>query len=385
MIAIAGRFIGPGATLALLAYLSIYPPKYTATYAVLAAYLQFATAPLNPYAEHYQLREIMSGRKGGLAAGLYGLGLIWIVSAALVIGLEQSPWLLSVIPVLGLGHLLIKIVAARLRSCHQNGLAINLEYTLRPMVLLILAVLLLTLAGPSEAALTWAFGLTGFVTIAVALAMWGTAPHPFVDTATDAPPSARSAPWGFVLLGMLMVLTSQFEVFAMIRLADSSALSTYKVALQLASICGIATNFVLTNNLRALYAHSSKSAAYRGIFRKVQLQTLFLSITFMMGFAVIGFVQPLLWPPDIWLLASAAASIFAVSAAYGPLANWFYSTGGIRLLALSLALMLAVKLLCVAGLALVGLIGPISLLVVYGLGVLTQNQFLLMSKSRLSA
>ena len=388
IVALAGRVIGPAATLALLGYLAGFPPEYTASYAVLAAYMQFATAPLNPYTEHFQLREMLSGRNGGLGAGLVGLGLIWLVSAALVLGLGQSPWVLAIMPVLGLGHLLTKVLAATLRANHRNGFAISLEFTLRPLLLLALVALIFTASGPSDAGLYWAFGVTGITTIAIALAMAPIARRraPAAgDKATDAPTTAQNSPWAFVFLGMLMVLSSQFEVFAMSRLADAAALATYKVALQLASICGLATNFVLMNNLRALYANGAASDAYREIFRKIRLQTLGVCAIFAASFALTGLLWPLLWPRETWLLASAAATIFAVSAAFGPLTNWFYSVGRLRSVALSLGLILAVKIASVAGLALAGMIGAASLLVVYGLGALTQNLALLVMKSRARA
>lgn len=382
---LAGRFIGPAATLALLGYLAGFPPEYTASYAVLAAYMQFATAPLNPYTEHFQLREMLSGRKGGLGAGFVGLGLIWLVSAALVLGLGQNPWVLAVVPLLGLGHLLTKVLAATLRAGHRNGLAVSLEFTLRPLLLLALVALIFTILGPTDSGLTWAFAVTGLASIAVAFAMAPIARRLAPDTsavAADAPATAKSPPWAFVFLGMLMVLASQFEIFAMSRLANATALATYKVALQLASICGIATNFVLMNNLRALYAHAATSDAYREIFRKIRLQTLGVSAVFAASFALTGLLWPLLWPRETWLLAAVAATIFTVSAAFGPQANWFYSAGRLRPVALSLGLMLAVKLVSIAGLALAGMIGPASLLLVYGLGVLTHNLFLLVLKSR---
>lgn len=386
--ALAGRVIGPVATLALLGYLAGFPPEYTATYAVLAAYMQFSTAPLNPYTEHFQLREILSGRKRGLGAGLAGIGLICIASAGLVLGLGQSLWVLCIVPLLGLGHLLIKVLAATLRAGGLNGCAITLEFTLRPLVLLLFVMLIFTFSGPSVSGLTWSFAMTGLATVMAALVMTGLVRRVLLTghkDPYDGPVTAKSSPWAFVFLGMLMVLASQFEVFAMSRLDNAPALATYKVALQLASICGIATNFVLMNNLRELYAHPVTSDAYRVTFRKVRLQTFGVSVVFAVSFALIGLIWPLLWPRETWLLSAAAAVIFAVSAAFGPLVNWYYSAGRLGPVALSLGLMLAAKLVSVAGLALAGMIGPASLLVVYGLGVLTQNLFLLVFRSRVRA
>ncbi|GHB24558.1 hypothetical protein GCM10007094_10760 [Pseudovibrio japonicus] len=371
----------------LLAYLAGFPPAYTAQYAVLAAYMQFATAPLNPYTEHFHLRERLSGRAGGFGAGIAGVVVLWLTSVVLVLVLGQSLWVLVVVPVLGIGHLLLKVQAAQLRANHRNSLAVALEFTLRPLVLLVLVVLLFLAAGPSDAGLLWSFGLTGLIIIFAAIGLAGFAQNtiPAVVSATsgNAPANRPSSPWAFVLLGMLMVLATQFEIFAMSRLADPETLASYKVALQLASVCGIATNFILVNNLRELYSHSTTSDRYRQIFRKVQIQTLFLSAVFAVGFASAGLLWPVLWAREIWLLAAAAAAIFAASAAFGPLANWFYSVGRIRPIVGSLALMVLVKLMAVSGLTLAGAIGPANLLVVYGLGVLTQNAFLLVLKARM--
>lgn len=383
--ALIGRVLGPAATLALLAYLAGFPPEFTATYAVLAAYMQFATAPLNPYAEHFRLREILSGRAGRIGAGLAGLALILAASAALVLTLGQSIWVLTVVSALGLGHLLVKALAAKLRSNHHNTLAIALEFTLRPVLLLVLVVLAFTALGPSDAGLMWSFGLAGFATILVASAMTGFAsrnePEPDT-TANPAPVTAGSSPWAFIFLGMLMVLGSQFEVFAMSRLAEAPALATYKVALQLASVCGIATNFVLINNLRELYAHPITSEIYKKIFRKVRIQTFFANVLFAGAFALIGLASPLLWPTDTWLLASAAGMILATSAAFGPLANWFYSAGRLTPVMLSLVLMLLIKLGAVTWLAVADKMHPANLIAVYGIGMLAQNLFLTVLKAR---
>lgn len=384
---LAGRVIGPVATLALLAFLAGFPPAYTAQYAVLAAYMQLATAPLNPYAEHFQLRELLNGRKSNLVAGLTGLGVILLVTVGLVVVLGQDTAILAAIPFLGLGHLLLKVQAARLRADRRNGVAIALEFTLRPLTLLVLIALFFHAIGPSETALTWAFGLTGFSTILMALTMAANASGAPVSSPSQTDNSSltvSASPWSFVLLGMMMVIATQFEVFALSRLADDEALATYKVAFQLASICGIATNFILVNNLRDLYLYPPNSQEYQVIYRRVQLQALAVSVVFVIFFGTAGFLWPMLWSKFTWLLAAAAAIIFAASAAFGPISNWFYSEGRIRPIVLSLILLLVVKLVAVSYLKFVGAITPENLLIVYGIGVLVQNLFLVISKSKMS-
>jgi len=386
--ALIGRVLGPAATLALLAYLAGFPAEFTATYAVLAAYMQFATAPLNPYAEHFRLREILSGRAGRIGAGLAGLALILAASAALVLTLGQSIWVLTVVSALGLGHLLVKALAAKLRSNHHNTLAIALEFTLRPVLLLVLVVLAFTALGPSDAGLMWSFGLAGFATILVASAMTGFAsrnePEPDAR-ANPAPVTAGSSPWAFIFLGMLMALTTQFEVFAMSWLVDTTTLAAYKVALQLASVCGIATNFLLMNNLRSLYANDPTSENYRVVFRKIRYQTFLASAIFATAFVTLGYTLPLFWAQETWLLAGAGAVIFAISAAFGPIGNWLYASGHLMPIFLALIVTLVIKAVLIGGLHHTGSISPQSLIAVYGAGVLIHNAMMYFGKSRYSS
>tara|TARA_B100000700_G_scaffold17503_2_gene17283 strand:+ start:10278 stop:11453 length:1176 start_codon:yes stop_codon:yes gene_type:complete len=385
ILAFAGRVAGPAATLVLLAYLAGFPPAYTAQYAVLAAYMQLATAPLNPYTEHFHLRELMSGRKSGVGVGLAGFVLLWIASALLVLMLSQPAAILAVVPLLGLGHLMLKILAARLRANRCNGFAIALEFSLRPVTLLALTVLLFLLLGPSATVLNWSFGLTGLATIVVAVTVFG-----FVNAAHTNPEAldnrststARSSPWSFLLLGMLMVLATQFEVFVLDRLASDEALATYKVALQLASVCGIATNFILMNHLRELYLHPTTSVPYQKTFRKVRFMAFGVNGVFALGFIAVALIWPLIWSPEVWLLAAAGASIYAISASFGPLSNWFYSVGWTGVFILSILLMITVKSVVISVLFNFGDVTPATLLAVYGLGVITQLFFLFLLKSR---
>lgn len=385
ILAFAGRVAGPAATLVLLAYLAGFPSAYTAQYAVLAAYMQLATAPLNPYTEHFHLRELMSGRKSGFGVGLAGFGLLWIASALLVMMLSQPAAILAIVPLLGLGHLMLKTLAARLRANRCNGLAIPLEFSLRPVTLMILTVLLFLLLGPSATILNWAFSLTGLATIVVAVVVFA-----FVAAAHTKPEAqgsrskvtARSSPWSFLLLGILMVLATQFEVFALDRLASDEALATYKVALQLASVCGIATNFILMNHLRELYAHPTTSVLYQQTFRQVRLMAFGASAVFALGFIAVALTWPLIWNPEVWLLAAAGASVYAVSASFGPLSNWFYSVGWTGAFIVSIVLMIVVKSVLITVLFNLGAITPVALLAVYGVGVITQLVFLFVLKSR---
>lgn len=385
IVALAGRVIGPAATLLLLAYLAGFPPAYTAQYAVLAAYMQLATAPLNPYTEHFQLRELLSGRHGGFGAGLAGLALLWLASAVLVLALGQNPVILAVVPLLGFGHLMLKMLAARLRANRRNGLAIALEFSLRPVTLLALTGVIFILLGPSAQGLDWVFGLTGLITIAVAISMFVlVASSRAVPESSDNsdPPTARTSPWAFVLLGMMMVLANQFEVFTLDRLATDQALATYKVALQLASVCGIATNFILINNLRELYAHPTSSESYRKIFRMVRLKALTVSSIFALAFGTVALVWPAIWGREVWLLAAGSATIFAISSSFGPLNNWFYSVGRISAIIASLLLMLVIKVSLVALLAITDAVGAVTLMAVYALCVLAQNLFLFVLRAR---
>ncbi|SDF99251.1 hypothetical protein SAMN05216571_103320 [Onishia taeanensis] len=387
MLSFAGRVAGPAATLVLLAFLAGFPPAYTAQYAVLAAYMQLATAPLNPYTEHFHLRELMSGRKSGFGVGLAGFALLWVASALLVLMLSQPAAILAVVPLLGLGHLMLKILAARIRANRCNGLAIALEFSLRPVTLLILTVFLFLLLGPSTTVLNWAFSLTGGATIAVAVVVFvfvsaAQTNSEALDSRSEV--TAQSSPWSFLLLGMLMVLATQFEVFALDRLASDEVLATYKVSLQLASVCGIATNFILMNNLRELYATNILSFAYKRIFRKVQLQTLSVSAVFMLGFSSIGFIYPVVWARETWLLAAGAAFIFAVSAAFGPVGNWLYAAGRLRIIMLSLFIMLVTKVLLFIALSLAGAVSPVSMIIVFGIGTVTHNSIMLRAKNKYS-
>ena len=386
ILALLGRGFGPLATLVLLAYLAEFPPAYTAHFAVLAAYMQLATAPLNPYAEQFQLRELMKGRQAGYKAGLTGLALLWLFSAILVSVLDQSLWILTIVPLLGLGHLMLKIIAAILRANGQNGVAIVLEFSLRPVTLLISTGIVFISFGSSVQGLEWAFGITGLGTIVAALTVFKSCnaayEHPKLgrDTsATDNP----SAPWGFILLGVLMVMAAQFEVFALDYLASDEELAIYKVALQLASVCGIATNFILMNYLRELYAHNPVSGSYKKIFRKVKYQTLGIALVFTFCFIVIAISYPIIWNRETWILAAVGATIMSISASFGPIGNWLYAAGKVNNIILCIIFVLLLKFLLIAAIYFLGELSSLTLMVVFGVGTLAHN--LLMYRAKINS
>lgn len=391
ILGLLARIAGPAATLILLAALAAWPAEYTATYAVLAAYLQLATAPLNPYAEHFHLREMLKGRSSGLGAGLVALGLMWLAALALVWFMGHTWLILAIFPVLGLGHLLLKVRAARLRADHRNTLAIALEFSFRPLILLVGTLAVFAVFGASDMGLEVVFGLSGLATIAVALMLGRAARRtadtdtalntaPDINTATAQKTNGQAST--FLFLGTLMVLATQFEIFALDKVGTAAELGTYKVALQLASVCGIATNFVLIGKLRALYANPIGSDAYRATFRGIQVRTLGISLIFMMAFGAVALVWPLIWSQQTWGLAAVAAAIFSASAAFGPLANWFFAAGRIRVVIASLLVMVAVKSGLFAALLATDTVSPGTLIAVYGAGLIVQNVFLLIMQKR---
>ena len=391
ILGLLARIAGPAATLILLAALAAWPAEYTATYAVLAAYLQLATAPLNPYAEHFHLREMLKGRSSGLGAGLVALGLMWLAALALVWFMGHTWLILAIFPVLGLGHLLLKVRAARLRADHRNTLAIALEFSFRPLILLVGTLTVFAVFGASDIGLEVVFGLSGLATIAVALMIGHAARRtadtdtalntaPDINTATAQKTNGQAST--FLFLGTLMVLATQFEIFALDKVGTAAELGTYKVALQLASVCGIATNFVLIGKLRALYANPIGSDAYRATFRGIQVRTLGISLIFMMAFGAVALVWPLIWSQQTWGLAAVAAAIFSASAAFGPLANWFFAAGRIRVVIASLLVMVAVKSGLFAALLATDTVSPGTLIAVYGAGLIVQNVFLLIMQKR---
>lgn len=388
ILSLIARVAGPAATLALLAALTAWPPEYTALYAVLAGYMQLATAPLNPYTEHFHLREILKGRSKGLGAGLVALGLLWIVAFTLVWFMGHSLLVLVIFPVLGLGHLLLKVRATRLRANRHNTLAIALEFSFRPMTLLVGTIFIFMLFGASDMGLEVAFGLTGLSTIAIASVLgfsgqstaWSV---PTTDNGSNESGDKTDREAGiFLFLGILMVTATQFEVFALDKVGSAVDLGTYKVALQLASVCTIATNFILMGKLRELYANDIQSGAYRSIFRSIQVQTFGLSLVFMAAFVSVGLVWPPIWPEQTWLLASGAAAIFSASAAFGPLTNWFFAAGRTGVVIASLLVMIAVKVVLFATLLAIDAISPAYLIGVYGAGLLAQNGLLLIMQRR---
>jgi hypothetical protein len=391
ILGLVARIAGPAATLILLAALAAWPAEYIATYAVLAAYLQLATAPLNPYAEHFHLREMLNGRSSVLGAGLVALGLMWLAALALVWFMGHTWLILAIFPVLGLGHLLLKVRAARLRADHRNTLAIALEFSFRPLMLLVGTLAVFAVFGASDMGLEVVFGLTGLATIAVSLMLGraarrtagaDTALNTVPDINTDTAQKTNGQASTFLFLGTLMVLATQFEIFALDKVGTAAELGTYKVALQLASVCGIATNFVLIGKLRALYANPIGSDAYRATFRGIQVLTLGISLIFMLAFGAVALVWPLIWSQQTWLLAAAAAAIYAVTAAFGPLSNWFYAAGRVRVVIASLLVMLAVKLILFTFLMLAHVVSPGALIGVYGAGMIANSSVLLLFKRR---
>lgn len=382
------RVAGPAATLILLAVLEAWSSEYIATYAVLAAYMQLATAPLNPYAEHFHLREILAGRSRRLGPGMIALGLIWLAALVLVWFMGHSLIILAIFPMLGLGHLLLKVRAARLRADRRNTLAIALEFSFRPMTLLVGTLIAFGIFGASGLGLELVFGLTGVATIVIAVVLrhTGSYPAPIGFTSNSGsgtvPENSGREAKTFLFLGVLMVLATQFEVFALDKVGTASDLGTYKVALQLASVCGIATNFVLIGKLRELYANNIQSKAYRATFRSIQIQTLGISLTFMMAFASVGLILPLIWSKQTWLLAAGAAAIFSASAAFGPLTNWFFAAGRTAAVIASLLVMVAVKVTLFVVLLSINAITPAALIGVYGAGLVAQNGTLLIMQRK---
>ena len=392
ILGLVARIAGPAATLILLAALAAWPAEYTATYAVLAAYLQLATAPLNPYAEHFHLREMLKGRSSGLGAGLVALGLMWLAALALVWFMGHTWLILAIFPVLGLGHLLLKVRAARLRADHRNTLAIALEFSFRPLILLVGTLAVFAVFGASDMGLEVVFGLSGLATIAVALMLGRAARRtadtdttlntaPDINTATAQKTNGQAST--FLFLGTLMVLATQFEIFALDKVGTAAELGTYKVALQLASVCGIATNFVLIGKLRALYANPIGSDAYRATFRGIQVRTLGISLIFMVAFGAVALVWPLIWSQQTWALAAAAAAIFAASAAFGPIGNWLYASGHTYLIIVSLLIVIILKALIFTALVMLDAVSALSLIAVFGIGTIAHNLILYMARKRI--
>jgi len=292
---------------------------------------------------------------------------------------------------IGLDAVLLKVRAARLRADYRNTLAIAIEFSLRPLMLLVGTLAVFAIFGASDMGLEVVFGLTGLGTIAVALmlgratrraASTDTAPKTQTNISTDTAQKPNGQANTFLFLGTLMVLATQFEIFALDKVGTAVELGTYKVALQLASVCGIATNFVLIGKLRALYASPIGSDAYRATFRGIQVRTLGISLIFMVAFGAVALVWPLIWSQQTWALAAVAAAIFSASAAFGPLTNWFFAAGRIRVVIASLLIMVAVKFGLFAALLATDTVSPGTLIAVYGAGLIVQNVFLLIMQKR---
>ena len=384
ILALIGRAIGPVSTIVLLAYLSQYSLEFTAQFAVLVAYMQLSTAPLNPYTEHFYLKEIVAGKRRGLSEGVFGIIVLSIISTVLVYLFDQSMALVCIVPLFGIGHLFLKVGSATLRANKQNTLALSLEFSLRPFLLLLIVILMFSINGENEDNLIIAFGVVGVCILILALFLYAYVKHYvyFVNVQVKPLVTRGGSPWMFLVLGVLMVLVGQFEVFLLDKFANVEVLATYKVVMQIAAVCGVVTSLILMNNLRGLYTYSVGSAEYRGIYRDIRFKTLIICIAFILFFLVVAMTLPLIWGKEVWVLAAVAASIFAISSSFGPISNWFYSTDRTGVIITSLLYTLVIKSILFFTLSYLQLVNPITLILLFACGVLVQNYFLFFIKQK---